>query len=103
MEGVISFLGSHVFLFVILGLISLFALVGFFVDQSEQKKGISKIIKPEEERDIKDLAQAAVNKSLNNAITDAARKNSNLNTITDTTQSSQVKQTSNVGFNVLNK
>lgn len=103
MEDLMQFFGNHVIIFALLGFLSLFALVGYIVDQSEQKKGISKIIKPtEEERDIHDLAKQAANKSLSNAITDAARKENGVgmqNTITDTSQG----QVNSVGFNVLNK
>lgn len=103
MEEIMTYLAQHVFLFSVLGLVSLFTLVGYFVDQSEQKKGISKINKPkEEERDIHDLAKNAANKSLNNAITDAAKKENGMtsNIITDSQAQGQVDS---VGFNVLNK
>ena len=44
MEEIMVFFANHVVLFSILGLVSLFGLVGYFVDQSEQKKGILNII-----------------------------------------------------------
>lgn len=110
MENLTTFLANHYLLFILLGLISFFALVGYFVDQNEQKRGISKINKSKEEKDIHDLAKEAANKSLSNAITDAAKKSNTSgiqNTIMDLSgqdNNTLVQgQSSPVGFDVLNK
>ena len=102
MEEIMAFFANHVVLFSILGFVSLFGLVGFFVDQSEQKKGISKINPTIGERDIHELANKAEQKTLNNAITDAAKKsNSMSNTITDTVTNQE--SATPAGFNAINK
>ena len=106
MEQILTFFGNHMILFIILSLVALFALVGFFVDQSEQKKGISKINTPDEEKNMHDLAKSAGNKSLSNAISDTAKKGSTTsqtNTITDMNQESNQGPVQNIGFNTLNK
>ncbi|MBR1679373.1 MAG: hypothetical protein IJ704_01885 [Bacilli bacterium] len=102
MEGIISFFASHMVLFVILGLLSLFALIGFFVDQSEQKKGISKINPNGDERNLQELASKAENKSLNNAITDAAKKSNQANNIINDMSNNQSSSTPS-GFNAIHK
>ena len=102
MEGIISFFASHMVLFVILGLLSLFALIGFFVDQSEQKKGISKINPNGDERNLQELASKAENKSLNNAITDAAKKSNQANNIINDMSNNQNSSTPS-GFNAIHK
>jgi len=76
MTAFTDFLAANYFWFLVISIILLFALIGYFVDQNEQKKGISKIIKaPEPEVNISDLAAMAQNKSLNHAVSDAARQN----------------------------
>ena len=69
-----DFLAGNYLWFLVISIVLLFALIGYFVDQSEQKKGISKIVKPKEiETNITDLAAFAQNKSLNNAVSDAIK------------------------------
>ena len=102
MEEIMAFFANHVVLFSILGLVSLFGLVGFFVDQSEQKKGISKINPIIGERDIHELANKAEQKTLNNAITDAAKKSNNMNNTITNAMTNQESATP-AGFNAINK
>ena len=59
------FLANNYLWFLIIALLLLFSLIGYFVDQSEQKKGISRFNKQEEELDLKSLASMAQNKTLN--------------------------------------
>lgn len=84
MEAFTTFLANNYLWFLVIAIILIFALIGYFVDASEQKKGVSSIFKPKPvEKDIHDLAKAAANKSLNSAINDAGRKdfqNQNTNT-----------------------
>lgn len=69
-----EFLSANYLWFLVISIILLFALIGYFVDQNEQKKGISKINKVKErEVNIEDLQALAQNKSLNNAVSDAMR------------------------------
>ena len=110
-----DFLANNYLWFLVVSLILLFALIGYFVDQSEQKKGVSMFQKIKvEDKDLHDLAVAAANKTLNTAVTDAARTRAEMelpkanpqNTITDMSTSTQtVGQTSNntTGLNVLTK
>ena len=112
----LTFLANNYFWFLIIALILIFALIGYFVDASEQKKGVSSIVKEKPvEKDIRDLAKNAGNKTLNNAINNANITNMmpNLaeanNTITDTTLTNQSQMpntegnTNPIGFDVLNK
>lgn len=91
-----DFLANNYLWFLVVSLILLFALIGYFVDQSEQKKGVSMFQnRKEDEKDIHDLAAMAGGKTLNTAVTDAAKirtevelpkavtSNTNTNTITD--------------------
>ncbi len=69
-----EFLSANYLWFLVISIILLFALIGYFVDQNEQKKGISKINKVKEpEVNIEDLQVLAQNKSLNNAVSDAMK------------------------------
>ena len=65
MEAFTKFLANNYLWFLIIALLLLFSLIGYFVDQSEQKKGISRFNKQEEELDLKSLASMAQNKTLN--------------------------------------
>ena len=109
MEAINGFISSNYFLLVVIALFLIFALIGYLVDQKEQKDGLSQINRPKEkEVDISELASMAQSKSINEAVSDAAKKSSTFtdpyqqsanNTITDTTN-----PTSNtVGFDVLTK
>lgn len=130
MSAFTSFLAANYLWFLVISIILLFALIGYFVDQNEQKKGISRLIKEKEpEVNIEDLQALAQNKSLNHAVTDAARNDipqmanyqnqslpqmnmpmPNANIITDTTQTQNVNQPQTaqgiqnpIGFDVLTK
>lgn len=112
-----DFLANNYLWFLVISLILVFSLIGYFVDKSEQEKGISKIIKPkEEEQDIHELAVNAANKSLNAAVSDAVKNNGQTvtanyaqsqNTIMDMTnqniQNNPSSNTTTVGFDVLSK
>lgn len=74
MEAFTTFLANNYLWFLEIAIILIFALIGYFVDASEQKKGVSSIVKPKPvEKDIHDLAKSAANKSLNSAINDMGR------------------------------
>ena len=76
MEAFTTFLANNYLWFLVIALILIFALIGYFVDASEQKKGVSSIVKQKPvEKDIHDLASKAANKSLNSAINDANNLN----------------------------
>ena len=85
MEAFANFLANHYMWFLVFALLFLFSLIGYFVDQSEQKKGISKFSKSEEEYDLQSLASMAQNKTIGSAIQDG-RVASNManNVILDT-------------------
>ena len=71
MEIITNFIINNSTLFIVITAILVFALIGYFVDQNEQKKGISTIIKPKEkELNIKELSSKAQHKSLSSALTD---------------------------------
>ncbi len=115
MEAFTDFLVANYFWFLILSLVLVFALIGYFVDQSEQKKGVSLINKPkEEEIDISELASMAQNKSMSEAVSDAVKNSNsfasqvdsyveqaNNNIIQD--HSNATSSTNTVGFDVLSK
>ena len=91
MEALTDFLANNYFWFLIVSL--------FLVDQNEQKKGMSRINHIEEpEMDMESLAAMAQNKSMNEAVTDAARNVNN--TITDMNNPNSANA---VGFDVLTK
>ena len=110
-----DFLANNYLWFLVASLVLLFALIGYFVDQSEQKKGVSMFQKTRlEEKDLHDLAAAAANKTLNTAVTNAAKpqfemelpKTNQQNTITDmstSAQSNDQNPSNTTGFNVLTK
>ncbi len=99
MEALTDFLANNYFWFLIVSLFLVFALVGYLVDQNEQKKGMSRINHIEEpEMDMESLAAMAQNKSMNEAVTDAARNVNN--TITDMNNPNSANA---VGFDVLTK
>ena len=110
-----DFLANNYLWFLVISLILLFALIGYFVDQSEQKKGVSMFQnRQEEEKDIHELAAMAGKKTLNTAVKDASKMRTEVelpspampNTITDmsTNQMSPSPMDNNVtGFNVLTK
>ena len=78
MEAFTTFLANNYLWFLVIAIILIFALIGYFVDASEQKKGVSSIVKPKPvEKDIHDLAKSAANKSLNSAINDMGRNYQN--------------------------
>ena len=112
MEILNELLSAYYFWLVLIALFLIFALIGYLVDQKEAKKGLSQINRPKErEVDISELASMAQNKSMNEAVTAAAKKNNTFpqpnleqninNTITDTTNPSTNSNT--VGFDVLSK
>ena len=109
-----DFLANNYLWFLVVSLILLFALIGYFVDQSEQKKGVSMFQnRKEDEKDIHDLAAMAGGKTLNTAVTDAAKMRAEIelpkpneqNTITDmsTPQAANQAPNSPASFNVLTK
>lgn len=71
MEAFTNFLANNYLWFLIIALLLLFSLIGYFVDQSEQKKGISRFNRQEEELDLQSLASMAQNKTLNSALNSA--------------------------------
>lgn len=79
MEAFTNFLANNYLWFLIIALLLLFSLIGYFVDQSEQKKGISRFDKQEKEIDLQSLASIAQNKTLNSAL-NFSTINSNGNT-----------------------
>ena len=101
MEIILKYCGEHYILFIVLTIILLFGLIGYFVDQSDQKKGISKIIKHEVQKDIHDLAAQAEGKSINQVV-NKAMINPNGNTITDA-NGQNVSNTQAAGIDVLTK
>jgi len=125
MEVLTDFLVSNYLWFLVTSIVLVFALIGYFVDQNEQKKGLSSIHKREPELNIQDLALIAQNKSLNNAVSDAMRdsnllnatpmqslsngmqapiQNQSTNVIQNVSQNNQVVNSSMpVGFDVLTK
>lgn len=115
MVAFIDFLANNYLWFLVVSLILLFALIGYFVDQSEQKKGVSMFQnRQEDEKDIHELAAMARGKTLNTAVTDAAKIPTEVelprplasNTITDMSaeQVAFRSMDNNVtGFNVLTK
>lgn len=116
METLTDFLVSNYLWFLVTSIILVFALIGYLVDQQEQKKGISTINKPKlPELNMEDLVSIAQNKSLNNAVSDAMKNNGvEMNTQANNNIISQVpnntigqngtsNNASTVGFNVLNK
>ncbi len=68
MEVFTNFLANNYLWFLVIALLLLFSLIGYFVDQSEQKKGISKFNKQNEEIDLKSLASMAQNKTINGVL-----------------------------------
>ncbi len=116
MEAFTTFLANNYLWFLVIAIILIFALIGYFVDANEQKKGISSIVKQKPvEKDIHDLAKEAGNKSLNSAINATNTQNMmpNLkteqnnvamqNTITEMNQNMQNSNANPVGFDVLKK
>ena len=112
MEIFKELLSENYIWFVFIALFFIFAFIGYLVDQKEQKNGLSQINRPKEkEVDISELAAMAQNKSMNEAVTTAARKTPSFsdstypqsinNTITDTTN--PTTNTNTVGFDVLTK
>ena len=82
MEAFTTFLANNYLWFLVIAIILIFALIGYFVDANKKKKGVSSIVKQKPvEKDIHDLARSAANKSLNSAINDAGRnfQNQNIN------------------------
>lgn len=76
MEAFTNFLANNYLWFLVIALLLLFSLIGYFVDQSEQKKGISKFNKQDEEIDLKSLASRAQNKTIN-AVLNSSTNNFN--------------------------
>ena len=111
MQGFTDFLMNNYLWFLVASIILTFALIGYFVDQHEQKKGVSMINKPKEkEVDLQELANLAQNRSINSAITESLKKapmsmpepatTMNNNTIVDTTTNSAAQT---VNMNILSK
>lgn len=108
MEVFTTFLANNYFWFLIIALVLIFALIGYFVDASEQKKGISSIVKEKTvDKDINDLAKLAGNKSLNSAIYNQdmpqLREENSNNTITTLEPNNSNQNANPVGFEVLKK
>ncbi len=115
MEVFMTFLANNTFIFTLIALILIFAIVGYFVDQKEQEKGISKIIhRSEDDYSIDELlAKAQTNQSLNGAINKTSMNNDSPNVtfsvgsniITDTTkaESGEVTSLFDNGMDVLKK
>lgn len=76
MEAFTNFLANNYLWFLVIALLLLFSLIGYFVDQSEQKKGISKFNKQDEEIDLKSLVSRAQNKTIN-AVLNSSTNNFN--------------------------
>ena len=75
MQGFTDFLMNNYLWFLVASIILTFALIGYFVDQHEQKKGVSMINKPkEQEVDLQKLASLAQNKSINSAINESLKR-----------------------------
>ncbi len=118
MEAFTDFLVSNYLWFLVTSIVLIFALIGYLVDQNEQKKGLSTINKVRQpDLNIEDLAAMAQNKSLNNAVSDAMKsptvvmEQKNIpyqmplpttNTIQDVTQNVDANSTT-IGFDVLTK
>ncbi len=108
-----DFLANNYLWFLVVTLILIFALIGYFVDQNEQKKGISKINKVDLEKDkIEELERLAQNKALGEAVNNQKINMGNIvnnmsgdNRITDLSmlELSKSDNTSQVGFDVLTK
>lgn len=113
-----DFLANNYLWFLVISLVLIFSLIGYFVDQAEQKKGVSMLIKEKPvEKDIHELAVNAANKSINEAVADAAKNNTVMpqnttvppqNTITEMGNQNQMnptqaQNTNPVGFDVLSK
>ena len=114
-----DFLANNYLWFLVVSLILLFELIGYFVDQKKKKKGVSMFQnRKEDEKDIHDLAAMAGGKTLNTAVTDAAKirtevelpkavtSNTNTNTITDMSagpSAARPMENNVTNFNVLSK
>lgn len=75
MEYFTDFLVSNYLWFLVTSIVLVFALIGYLVDQNEQKKGLSSINNKPKEKEVNlaDLAVVAQNKSLNNAVSDVMK------------------------------
>lgn len=109
-----DFLANNYLWFLVISIFLIFSLIGYFVDQDEQKKGISTIVgNHKKDLDIHELAEHAENKTLNNAVIDAVKKsqetlnmnenNPSSNTIIDQTLSQTANNLNQIGFEVLKK
>ena len=108
-----DFLANNYLWFLVVTLILIFALIGYFVDQNEQKKGVSKINKVDLEKDkIEELERLAQNKALGEAVNNQKINMGNIvnnmsgdNRITDLSMPELNKSDnrSQVGFDVLTK
>lgn len=108
MTAITDFLVHNYFWFLVITLVLIFALIGYFVDEKERKKGLSLIDKPKEpEKNIHDLAVNAVNKSLNTAVNDSVKTptsyNEQPNTSNTITDTANPQNNNPYGFNVLKK
>lgn len=103
MEAFTDFLVSNYLWFLVISILLVFSLIGYLVDQSEQKKGLSSIHKIREpELNLEELAAMAQNKSLNNAVSDAMRgdmMNQGANNYQAPVQNSNVIQDVSQGVN----
>jgi len=59
MQSLLDYLVAHMGTYIFIVCILVLALIGYFVDQKEQAKGISKLFKTSTESDIKELASRA--------------------------------------------
>ena len=108
-----DFLANNYLWFLVVTLILVFALIGYFVDQNGQKMGVSKINKVDLEKDkIAELERLAQNKALGETINNQKVNMGNIvnnmnsdNRITDLSMPELNKSdnTSQVGFDVLTK
>lgn len=113
-----DFLANNYLWFLVISLVLIFSLIGYFVDQAEQKKGVSMFVKEKPvEKDIHELAVNAANKSITAAVADAVKNGTTVtqetpvmpqNTITEMGNNNQINPTESqntnpVGFDVLSK
>lgn len=108
MEAFTTFLANNYFWFLIIALVLIFALIGYFVDASEQKKGISSIVKEKTpDKDMNDIAKLAGNKSLNSVIykqdMPQLKQETSNNTITTLEPNNYNQNANPIGFEVLKK
>ena len=97
MDIILMFLAKHYISFIIITIILILALVGYFVDEKDRKVGISLVDRPkEEEQDIHALAMSASNKSLNSALSDNVKKSNNKKALEEIEQMEQARKNNTI-------